>query len=89
MDGIHVRLATGADPAAVVEDQTVKRDSDGTTIYGFVLSAIGSLPSFNWYVWVADAQGNAQSDPNFHVSMNNLPADDPGSCWLGVVNFIQ
>ncbi len=87
VDGVHVRLATSPDPAAVVEDQTVKRDSDGSTIFGFVLSTIGALPSFNWYVWVTDAQGNALSDPNFPISMNNLPADDPNSCWLAVVNF--
>ncbi len=87
IDGIHVRLATSNDPASVVEDQVVRRDSDSSTIYAFVMAAIGSLPSFNWYVYVADAQGNALSDPNYHIAMNNLQASDPNSCWLAVIDF--
>ncbi len=89
VDGAHVRLSTSPDPAAVIEEQTVRRDSDGSTAYAFVMAAIGSLPAFNWYIWVVDDQGTALSDPNFHVSMNNLPADDPDSCWLAVVDFVR
>jgi len=87
-DGVHIRLATSPDPGAVVDERTVGRDSDGSTTYAFVLS-LGSLAPFNWYLWVTDAQGATLSDPNFHISMNDLPAEDPQSCWLAVVNFAK
>jgi hypothetical protein len=88
VDGARVRLATSPDSTGFVDEQTVRRDSDGSTIYAFVMS-LGSLAPFNWYVWVVDAQGTALSDPNFRVSMNDLPESDPASCWLAVVNFAQ
>ncbi len=88
VDGARVRRATSPDPAAVVEELTVRRDSDGSTTYAFVMS-LGSLAPFNWYVWVVDAQGTALSDPTFHVSMNDLPESDPASCWIAVVNFAR
>ena len=88
IDGIHVMLATSSDPASVQEDQVVKRDGDGSTSYAFVIGAPDS-GSFAWHVWVADEQGNILSDPNFQFTINTLPAEDPASCWLAVLNFVQ
>ncbi len=88
VDGIHVRLATGSDTSNVVDEQTVKRDTNGNTVYAFVFGAPSS-GSFAWHVWAADAEGNALSDPNMAVTINTLPADDPESCWLAVVDFVQ
>ncbi len=89
VDGVHVRLATSPDPATIVEDQVVRRDVDGSTIYAFVMRDWGALPSFSWYVWVVDAAGNPLSDPNYRVQTNNYPANDPQSCWLAVVDFVR
>lgn len=88
VDGVHVRLATGSDTSNVVDEQTVKRDANGNTVYAFVFGAPPS-GTFAWHVWAADAQGNALSDPNMAVIINTLPADDPASCWLAVVDFVQ
>ena len=87
-DGLRVRLATGPDPATVVEEQTVKRDVDGSTIYAFILPPIGSKP-FSWFVWLVDTQGNALSSPNFRVEMNSYPPSSPDACWLAVVDFVK
>lgn len=88
VDGIHVRLATGSDTSNIVDEQTVKRDANGNAVYAFVFGAPSS-GSYPWHVWAADAQGNALSDPNIAVTINTLPADDPESCWLAVVDFVQ
>jgi hypothetical protein len=88
VDGIHVMLGTSSDPASVQEDQTVKRDGNGTTSYAFVIGAPDS-GAFAWHVWVTDGQGNTLSDPSFQFTINTLPADDPGSCWLAVLDFVQ
>jgi hypothetical protein len=88
IDGIHVMLATSSDPASVQEDQTVKRDGNGTTSYAFVIGAPDS-GAFPWHVWVTDGQGKTLSDPNFQFTINTLPAEDPLSCWLAVLDFVQ
>ncbi len=88
MDGIRVRLATSMDAATVVDEQAVKRDSDTSTIYAFIISPPDS-GSFQWHVWVTDASGTALSDPNFHVTINNAPASDPNACWIAIVDFAR
>lgn len=88
IDGVHVELGTSSDPASVQEDQTVRRDANGTTSYAFIIPPPES-GSFAWHVWVTDGQNTALSDPNFQLSINTLPADDPGSCWLAVLDFVQ
>jgi hypothetical protein len=88
VDGIHVMLATSSDPASVQEDQTVKRDANGTTTYAFTIGAPAS-GSFPWHVWITDGQGKTLSDPNYQFTINTLPADDPASCWLAVLDFVQ
>jgi hypothetical protein len=88
VDGIHVELGTSSGPGSVQEDQTVRRDANGTTSYAFIIPPPDS-GSFAWHVWVTDGQGNALSDTNFQLSINTLPADDPASCWLAILDFIQ
>lgn len=88
VDGLHVRLATSTDVATVVEDQAVKRDSDGSTIYAFIISP-PDAGSFQWHLWVTDAQGASLSDPNYRVTINNLPASSPEACWVAVVDFAR
>jgi hypothetical protein len=88
IDGIHVELATGSEPSSVAYDQTVRRDGNGNTAYYYGVPAPES-GSFPWHIWVADSDGNILSDPNFQVSINSLPAGDPDSCWLAVVDFVK
>ncbi len=88
VDGAHVRLATSSDPASVQEEQVVKYDATGSTTFAFIVPPPES-GSFPWHVWVVDSDGNALSDPNFQVSINSLPADDPDSCWLAMVDFVK
>ena len=88
VDGIHVMLGTSSDPASVQEDQTVKRDTNGTTAYAFTIGAPDS-GAFAWHVWVTDGQGKVLSDPNFQFTINTLPDNDPQSCWLAVLDFVQ
>ena len=86
--GARVRLATGSDPASVQEEQVVKLDVTGSTTFAFGVPSPAS-GSFPWHVWVVDTNGNALSDPNFQITINNLPADNPDSCWLAVVDFVK
>lgn len=86
VDGIHVELATGSNRSDVAYDQTVRRDGNGNTAYYYGVP-VPESGAFTYHVWVADSLGNPQSDSNFQISINNLPADDPNSCWLAVVNF--
>lgn len=88
VDGVHVRLATSTDVATVVEDQAVKRDSDGSTIYAFIISP-PDAGSFQWHVWLTDAQGASISDPNYRVTINNFPASSPDACWIAIVDFAR
>lgn len=90
VDGIHVLLGTSSDPASVPEggDQTVQRDGNGNTSYAFIIPPPDS-GAFAWHVWVTDGQGKVLSDPNFQITINTLPADDPGSCWLAILDFVQ
>ena len=88
VEGARVRLATGSDPASVQEEQIVRLDTTGSTTYAFIVPPPDS-GSFPWHVWVVDTSGSALSDPNFQISINNLPADNPDSCWLAVVDFVK
>ncbi len=87
-EGIRVRIATNADVATVVDEQLTRHQPDGSAAYNFVLAALGPMPG-SWYIWVADANGNPASDPNFHIQTNNLPADNALSCWVANVDFIS
>jgi len=88
-EGVRVRYATGPDQGAI-EEQMARNQGDGNASYAFTLRTLGAFdtPSV-WYVWVVDATGNAASDPNFHITTNNLPADDPASCWLAILDFVK
>ncbi|MDE3091224.1 MAG: hypothetical protein KGJ80_17790 [Chloroflexota bacterium] len=88
VDGVHVRLATSPDPATVQEEQTVRRDANGDTVYAFIIPPPGT-GSFQWHIWVVDSEGTALSDPNYPISINTLPASDPQSCWLAIVDFVK
>jgi hypothetical protein len=88
VDGVRVRLATSMDVATVVDDQAVKRDSDLSTIYAFIISPPDS-GSFQWHVWLTNGQGASLSDPNYIVTINNLPASSPDSCWIAIVDFVR
>jgi hypothetical protein len=88
VDGVRVRLATSNDVATVVDDQPVKRDSDLSTIYAFIISPPDS-GSFQWHVWLVDAQGASLSDPNYIVTINSFPASSPDSCWIAIIDFAR
>jgi hypothetical protein len=88
VDGVRVRLATSSDVATVVDDQQVRRDSDTSTIYAFIISPPDS-GSFDWHVWLTDGQGNALSDPNYHVTINSLPSSSPDACRNAIVDFVK
>ena len=88
IDGVHVRLATSTDVGTVVDDQLVKRDTDLSTIYAFIISPPDS-GAFQWHVWVTDAQGASISDPNYTVAINNLPDSNPDACWIAIIDFAR
>jgi hypothetical protein len=88
VDGVRVRLATSSDVVTVVDDQAVKRDTDLSTIYAFIISP-PDAGSFQWHVWLVDGQGGALSDPNYILTINSLPASHPDSCWIAVVDFAR
>lgn len=66
----------------------VKYDATGSTTFAFIIPPPDS-GAFPWHVWVVDTDGTALSDPNFQISINTLPASDPDSCWLAVVDFVK
>ena len=90
-EGVRVYVATSPDPATVVEEQMTRNRGDGNATYDFVLSVIGNFREGQsvWYLWLVDAVGNPISDPNFHVTTNNLPPDSPFACWLATVDFVR
>jgi hypothetical protein len=89
-EGVRVRVATSPDAATIVEEQSTRRQPDGSASYAFVLKTGGAYDSpAMWYVWIADGAGNPISDPNFHFQTNNYSPDNPLACWLAVVDFVK
>jgi hypothetical protein len=91
-EGLRVRLATSADPAAVIDggEQYLKVQPDGKWGYSFTLKAIGAFDTVaTWYIWLVDGAGNPVSDPNFHFQTNNFPPDNPLACWQAFIDFVR
>ncbi len=88
-EDVRVRVAASADPQTVIARDTTRPRPDGTITFHIVLKARGSFGASpaTWYVWTADEEGKPTSDPNFHVTTNNLPKGDRGSCWFVNVDF--
>jgi len=71
---------------------------DGNTIYGivktdgmgeytFILSDAGQGRPGTWAVWLVDPSHKRKSDISAPITTNSLPADNPGACWAGNVDF--
>lgn len=89
--GIRVALGSGPGPGTgdiyYVTSGTQGRSAG---YYVHVIRANGAAPG-NYYVWVADSNGNPLSDPNAgRVTTNSISnPDDPAACWLAVVDFVR
>ncbi len=84
-----IRVDLGTSPGSNVISTVYTEGSEGRPgHYTFVLQAQGARPG-TWYVWVADANGRAQSDPfAARVDTNNIRnAEDPAACWRAEINF--
>ena len=64
---------------------TVQSDDYGQ--YTFTLGGPGEAHPGTWGVWLVDPSMNRKSDIGGPIVTNDLPADDPNSCWAGGVDF--
>ncbi len=87
-EDVRVRVSGSSDKTVVAQDATHPQ-SDGSITYHIVLKANGSFGSSpaTWYVWTADADGNPTSNPDFHITTNNLAANDGRACWYVTLDF--
>ncbi len=77
-------VALGPPNASTMYVDPVKTDARGHST--FVLSGNGASPG-TWGVWMIKPDGTRKSDIGGPVTTNNLPADNPSSCWAGIVDF--
>ena len=60
--------------------------TDGMGEYTFVLAAQQARPG-NWGVWLVTPAHVRKSDVGGPINTNDLPAENPASCWAGSVDF--
>ncbi len=61
--------------------------SDGNGEYTFVLGGNGEAKPGTWGIWLVDPSMKRKSDIGGPIVTNDLPADNPNSCWAGGVDF--
>ena len=61
--------------------------TDGNGEYTFVLGGPGQAKPGTWGIWLVDPSHNRKSDIGGPIVTNDLPADNPNSCWAGGVDF--
>ncbi len=61
--------------------------TDGMGEYTFVLSEQGVAKPGNWGIWLVDPSHKRKSDIGGPITTNDLPADNPSSCWASGVDF--
>ncbi len=89
---VHVRISWTPNGSSVASDAITGSRADGSTSYTFVLKENGSFgpTPATWFVWIIDNNGNPVSDPSAgRIVTNNLPAENGGSCWLAVMDFVH
>lgn len=89
--GVRVALSSGPGPGtAEVFYVTSGTQGKSAGYYVHILNATGPRPG-TFYVWVADSNGNALSDPNLgRVTTNAITnPDDPTSCWWAIMDFVH
>lgn len=77
-------VALGPPDGSTIYD-VIKTDSYGE--YTFVLSDPGQARPGTWALWLVDPSHRRKSDIGGPIVTNNLPADNPSSCWAGGANF--
>jgi hypothetical protein len=77
-------VALGPPDGSTIYD-TVKSDQYGQ--YTFTLGLPGQAHPGTWGVWLVDPSHNRKSDIGGPIVTNDLPADNPSSCWAGSVDF--
>ncbi|CAG0947196.1 hypothetical protein ANRL1_03796 [Anaerolineae bacterium] len=77
-------VALGPPDGSKIYD-VVKTDSYGE--YTFVLGGPGQANPGTWAIWLVDPTHNRKSDISAPITTNNLPADNPASCWTSGVDF--
>jgi len=77
-------VALGSPDGSQIYD-IVKADDYGE--YTFILGGMGEAHPGTWGVWLIDPSHNRKSDIGGPIVTNDLPADNPNSCWAGGVDF--
>ena len=77
-------VALGPPDGSTVYD-VVKAGDDG--VYTFVLGDAGQARPGNWGVWLVTPSHVRKSDIGGPINTNDLPAENPASCWAGSVDF--
>ncbi len=77
-------VALGPPDGSTIWDH-VKTDANGE--YTFVLSNPGQPRPGTWALWLVDPSLKRKSDIGGPIITNDLPADNPQSCWAGGVDF--
>lgn len=89
--GVRVALSSGPGPGTGdVYYVTSGTQGKSAGYYVHILNSNGSKPG-TFFVWVADDNGNALSDPNIgRVTTNAITnPDDPASCWWAIMDFVH
>ena len=61
--------------------------TDGMGEYTFVLGDQGVAKPGSWGIWLVDPSHKRKSDIGGPITTNDLPADNPNSCWTSGVDF--
>lgn len=77
-------VALGPPDGSTVYD-VIKTGDDGE--YSFILSAPGQPRPGYWGLWLVDPSYRRKSDIGGPIVTNDLPADNPNSCWASGVDF--
>jgi hypothetical protein len=78
-------VALGPPDASTVYEEPILTNESGE--YTFILGDNGKAVPGSWGVWLVDPSWKRKSDIGGPIITNNLPADNPASCWAGNVDF--
>ena len=77
-------VALGPPDGSTIYDKVL---TDGMGEYTFVLGGPGQARPGTWGIWLVDPSEKRKSDIGGPIVTNDLPADNPNSCWAGGVDF--
>jgi len=76
---------SGAPDGAIADQRDSGTDGDG--FFSMIVNAAGASPGQSRWVWVSE-DGKRASDI-VQIDFNNLPDNNPATCWRGFVDFVQ